>query len=166
MLCEKCHKNPATVHVQQIMNGAKKEMHLCTECSIMTDMPISFDNLFQGFLDSILSMAATQQSSQKPESPALQCAACGITYDVFKSTGKLGCSECYHTFSHELEALLKSVQGSTRHEGKFPQRSGVILRQKRETDRLRVLLSKAIEAENYEEAASLRDRIRAMEVEL
>lgn len=163
MLCEKCKKNQASVHVHQIVNGVKTERHLCTECSITPDMPISFDNLFHGFLDSILSMAVNHQDSPQAAATAIQCVNCGMTYDLFKASGKLGCAECYSTFANELEALLKNVQGSIRHEGKFPQRSGVLLRQKRESDRLRVLLSKAIEDENYEEAARLRDRIRAME---
>lgn len=162
MLCDHCHKNQATVHVQQFINGAKTELHLCPECSA-ADMPISFDNLFQGFLDSILSMNIGNPQNHKQESPTEKCAVCGMTYDQFKSTGKLGCAECYRTFTHEMEALLKNVQGSIRHEGKFPRRSGVELRQKHEAERLRLLLSKAIEEENFEEAAGLRDRIRQLE---
>ena len=74
-------------------------------------------------------------------------------------------SFCYQTFKNELEALLKNVQGSIRHEGKFPKRSGVVMRYKREEDRLRTLLKKAVDEENFEEAATIRDQIKAMRAE-
>jgi protein arginine kinase activator len=167
MLCEKCQKNQATVHLQQFVNGVKTEMHLCPACSLsLAEMPISFENLFQGVLDSILSMSKPHAETDSKLAPpsGRKCPVCGITYEQFKSTGKLGCEECYRTFSGELETLLKNVQGSVRHEGKFPKRSGVAMRQKRETDRLKMMLKKAVEDENFEEAANLRDRIRSMEV--
>ncbi|MDR1665269.1 MAG: UvrB/UvrC motif-containing protein [Clostridiales bacterium] len=166
MLCEKCQKNQATVHMQQFVNGAKSEIHLCQACSLsLAEMPVSFEHLFQGVLDSLLSMTADAKTSKKASMPALKCEACGMTYEQFKACGKLGCEACYRTFSNELETLLKNVQGgSVRHEGKFPKRSGVALRQKREVDRLRVLLKKAVDDENFEEAAQLRDRIKVMEV--
>jgi len=130
-------------------------------------MPINFENLFHGFLDSLLSMSATnKQNNQKPEKSIVKCPTCGMTHEGFKASGKLGCVDCYRTFARELEAVLKNVQGSTRHEGKFPRKSGLVLFQKREVDKLRQQLIKAIENENFEEAAQLRDRIRAMEVEL
>ena len=161
MLCEKCKKNQATVFMTQIVNGIKTETHLCHECSLKIEMPISFENLFQGFLSSMQSMA--QVNNLPAILPAIPCAVCGMTFEQFKSCGKLGCAQCYHTFANEMSALLKNVQGSTRHEGKYPMRSGVELRQKREAEQLRGQLKKAIEEENYEEAARLRDQIRVLE---
>ena len=158
MLCEKCKKNPATVFMTQIINGVKTEVHLCPECSIPMEIPISFENLFQGFINSIQSTT----SSRKEPLPSAPCAACGMTVEQFKSSGKLGCSDCYATFKNEMEALLKNVQGSTKHEGKYPKRSGVEMRKKRETESLRAQLNKAVADENFEEAARLRDRIKAL----
>jgi protein arginine kinase activator len=174
MLCEKCQKNQATIHMQQIVNGAKIEIHLCPACSLaLAELPVSFENLFQGVLDSILSMAGGTgkidaaggiNGGAKAIVPKIKCDSCGMTYERFKTGGKLGCADCYRAYSHELETLFKNVQGSVRHEGKFPKRSGVEMRQIREADRLRVLLKKAVEDENFEEAAELRDRIRAMQL--
>jgi len=162
MLCEKCKKNPATVHMQQFVGGSKTEMHLCQECSsIKMDMPISFENIFQGFLTSLQSMTANRPMT----SPSAPCARCGMTVEQFKKTGKLGCEACYQAFAKEIEALFKNVQNATRHEGKFPRRMGVDMRVRREADALRKQLKEAVDAENYEDAAHLRDQLRAIQNE-
>jgi protein arginine kinase activator len=164
MLCEKCHQKQATVHMQQIVNGIKTEMHLCQDCSSQMDAPISIEALLNGLLGSFLSVAADKQSSQQSHARYEPCPSCGMTYDGFKSGGgKLGCAECYRVFSRELETILKSVQASTKHEGKYPQKSGRALFQKREALRLRGLMRQAIEEENFEEAARLRDEARSLE---
>jgi protein arginine kinase activator len=164
MLCEKCQKNTAVVHMQQIVNGIKTEIHLCPACSLaMVEIPVSFEKMLQGVLDSILSMTGNAAEDKESVEAEAACKSCGMTYSMFKSGGKIGCADCYRTFSNEIEALLKNVQGSVRHEGKFPKRVGVMFRQKREADRLRVLLKKAIDEENFEEAANLRDKIKVME---
>jgi len=160
MLCEKCKKNTASVHMQQFIGGIKKEIHLCQECSFKMEMPISFENIFQGFLTSLQSMT---NKSRPAKAPAKPCARCGMTYEQFKSAGKLGCEACYQTFAKEVEALFKNVQGSTRHQGKFPTRMGADMRTRREADALRNRLKEAIEAENYEDAARIRDTLRALE---
>ena len=160
MLCEKCKKNTATVHMQQFIGGIKTEIHLCQNCSALKmDMPISFENIFQGFLTSLQSMTANRPKA----SPTAPCARCGMTFEQFKSSGKLGCEACYQAFGKEIEALFKNVQGATRHEGKFPRRMGVDMRTRREADAIRKQLKEAVDAENYEDAAFLRDQLRALE---
>jgi len=164
MLCEKCHQKQATVHMQQIVNGVKTEMHICQDCSTQIDSPISIEALFNGLLGSFLSMLVEKQSNKEAYAHYEPCSKCGMTYEGFKSGGgKLGCAACYRVFSRELETILKNVQVSSRHEGKFPQKSGRSMYQKREVDRKRILMSKAIEEENFEEAARLRDEIRSLE---
>lgn len=164
MLCEKCHQKPATVHMQQIINGAKTEMHLCQDCSAQIDAPISIEALFNGLLGSFLSMAPEKQSSHVPKVLYEPCPTCGMTYEGFKNGGgKLGCADCYRVFSRELKSIFKNVQASLRHEGKFPQRYGRSMFQKREAERLRELMRKAIADENFEEAARLRDEVRLLE---
>jgi len=167
MLCEKCHQKPATVHMQQIVNGAKTEMHLCQDCSAQMDSPISIETLFNGLLGSFLSMAAEKQNNRETQVHHEPCLSCGMTFDGFKSGGgKLGCGDCYRVFSRELESILKNIQASVRHEGKYPQKSGRDMFQKREVERLRGVLRKAVEEENFEEAAKLRDEIRSLEAAL
>ena len=171
MLCENCKKNQATVHMKGFINGAVTELHFCQECSInMVNMesPISLENIFKGILESVQSMGPIQMGQVASLHPTHKipgpCTVCALTYEQFKSIGKLGCEACYQAFPKEIVALFKNVQGSTHHEGKFPKRSGTAARQQREVDKLRSVLKKAVEEENYEEAARLRDQIRSMEV--
>ncbi len=161
MLCENCHQNPVAVHMQQIINGEKTELHLCQECASQIEMPISFDNFFQGFMDAFF-VPVSKDTQEKSKAQAIRC-QCGISFSDFKKTGRLGCSACYDTFRTELSAILKNMQGSNMHQGKFPQKSGQTLLHKRKIEQLRADLAKAIEKEEYEDAAKFRDEIREME---
>lgn len=158
MLCEKCHQESATVHLQQIINGNTTELHLCQNCASQTAMSLSFDTFFQGVLDSFLS-----EPFAAKKRPSIHCTDCGHTYEEFQRTSRLGCNQCYDSFRKELNTVLKNIQGSSQHQGKFPQRSGEELLLKRELENLRLSLSKAVAMEEYEEAAKLRDRIKEME---
>ena len=173
MLCDKCKKNQADVHIQQFVNGKKVELHLCQQCSFQMDSPemmISFENIFKGFLEQLNSKYLPKEFGKMGNvnmtitRPTTSCSRCGMTYDQFKTGGKLGCDICYQSFAKEVGALLKSVQGSTHHEGKYPRRLGAGLIQKRQVDDLRTQLKKAVSEENYEEAARLRDEIKAIDM--
>ena len=171
MLCENCKKNSATVHMKGLLNGAKTELHLCQECSfnmVNMQMPMSLENIFKGILESVQSIGPVTMG-QVPNRPVTRkapgpCTVCALSYEQFKTTGKLGCEACYMAFPKEIVALFKNVQGSSHHEGKFPKRVGTQFRQQREVDKLRSTLKKAVDEENYEEAARLRDQIRNLEV--
>ena len=134
-----------------------------------SDSPISLENIFKGLMESVQSTGAIPQPNspkfpQKARKAPGPCAVCGLNYEQFKTTGKLGCESCYQAFPKEIVALFKNVQNSSRHEGKYPKRSGAGIRQRREVDKLRNNLQQAVEDENYEEAARIRDQIRSMEV--
>ncbi len=165
MLCERCKQNKAVVHMQEIVNNEKQEMHLCQSCAKEMEMPISFTNFLQGFLDYYFGSAEINDTLGKSLSIDFQtsCPKCGLTYDGFRKTSKLGCSECYSTFRKELAQVLKNIQGSVTHQGKFPIKSGAELLRKREVDALRLSLAKAIENEEYEQAAQIRDKIKELE---
>ena len=164
MICEKCMKRQATVHMQQITAGQKTEIHLCQECAGQFDSPFSFEQFLEGLLN-VFGGMTENVSPQKPEIKN-PCPICGLLYDDFKRTGKLGCAECYQTFRREMDPILKNIQGSNRHEGKFPHKAGAGMLNRRKIDKLKVELSKAIEEEEYENAASLRDQIRELEANL
>jgi len=153
MLCEKCGQNQATVHVQQNINGQKSEMNLCPACAANVDIPLSFDHLVQAFLDSFT-------APQMPVKPIAKCPTCGLTFADFKNSGRLGCADCYNAFRAELDLLLKNIQSSNKHFGKFPRTSGTEMLTRRRVETLRAALAKAVEGEEYEEAARLRDEIR------
>ena len=164
MLCEKCLKRPATVHMQQYINGQVTEIHFCQECAAQMDSPLAFEQFLHGLLDMFSNMQ-TNVSKQKPEIN-YRCSICGLSFDEFKRSGKLGCAECYQSFRREMDPILKNIQGSNRHEGKYPHKAGAGLLSRRKIEKLRIELAKAIEDEQYENAASLRDQIRALEANL
>ena len=157
MLCDICKQNVATVHLTQMVEGKTKKVDLCETCSKEkgVDDPTGFS-----LADLLLGLGAAQEMAQAGAGSDLKCPACGFTQADFKKTGRLGCADCYTTFAEGLEGLLKSMHKGTRHVGKVPE----FLRQSKDlSDRLKALqkkLSKAIEEEDFEGAAILRDEIK------
>jgi protein arginine kinase activator len=94
---------------------------------------------------------------------SIKCPNCGLTYQNFRKLGRLGCSECYEAFKKELGPLLKRIHGSDRHVGKVPLKGGKTIRDTRTLQDLRIQLEKAIQMEEFEEAAKLRDKIKELE---
>ncbi len=86
-----------------------------------------------------------------------------MTYTEFKKTGLMGCSECYVSFKNSLVPIIKRVQGNIEHVGKIPKKSGKEIMEKRQLLRLREELNRAINSEEYERAAELRDEIREVQ---
>ncbi len=160
MLCDRCGKNPAVVHRITTINGRKKELHLCKECAmkekemIMGD-PFSINALLSSLLDMGGEAPVTIEGLER-----VKCDQCGMGFNEFKKTGKLGCDICYASFNERLLPLLKRVQGNTRHSGKIPKRMGGSLRVKKEIEGLQKELERAVNAEEYERAVELRDRIK------
>ncbi len=158
MLCDVCKKNTATVFLTQIVDGKMQKVNLCESCSKekgVTD-PTSF-----AFLD-LLQGLGTAQVIAKTQ-PSLRCPTCGFSLGDFKKTGRLGCSRCFETFSENVASLLKTVHRGTRHLGKIPNRSAQIRDVSRRIEVLQEDLRKAVDAENYESAAAIRDIIRQLQ---
>jgi protein arginine kinase activator len=95
----------------------------------------------------------------------VQCPRCHMVYSSFKETGRLGCSECYTTFRTQLRPLLRRIHGSTKHVGKAPLRDAARVAARREVHRLHEEMQRAVDREEFEKAAELRDRIRRMDEE-
>lgn len=159
MLCSICKEREATVHLTQIAGDKMQKVDLCEECAKTKGVndPTGFS-----LADLLLGLGASQEIEQAAGGVELKCPRCGFTQADFKKAGRLGCPECYQTFAEGLEGLLKSMHKGTRHVGKVPE----ALRQTRDlSDRLTALqkkLNKAIEEENFEQAALLRDQIKQM----
>jgi protein arginine kinase activator len=135
-----------------------QKLDMCEDCAKAKGIndPTSF-----AMADLMLGLGAAQEIEQAVGAE-LKCPSCGFSQADLKKTGRLGCPECYQTFADGLAGLLKTMHKGTRHVGKTPE----ALRQTRErADRLRALqkkLSKAIELEDFELAAQLRDQIKAI----
>ena len=161
-----CKQQEATVHLTQVVEGKIKKLDLCEACSKAkgVDDPTGFS-----LADLLMGLGASQEVAQAAGSSETSCPACGFTQADFKKSGRLGCPECYRAFSDGLEALLKTMHKGHQHVGKVPGRP---LGQAQPTghppeDRLQTLqrsLEEAIRIENYEEAARIRDEIKAVKV--
>lgn len=161
MLCDVCQSKEATVFLTQIVDGKMQKVNLCEACSKEKGVndPTGF-----ALTDLLLGLGASQQIERGPV--VLKCPVCGFTQNDFKKTGRLGCSHCYEVFAEGILPMLKNMHKGTTHTGKFPEG----FHQRREiSDRIRGLqesLDKAIEDEEFERAADLRDEIRKAEAEL
>jgi protein arginine kinase activator len=159
MQCSICKERPATVHLTQIVGDKMQKLDLCEECAKSKGVndPVGF-----AMADIMLGLGASQELDPSAAGAELKCPRCGFSQADFKKSGRLGCVECYKTFAEGLSGLLKTMHKGTRHTGKTPE----ALRQSREhVDRLKSLqkkLAKAVEDENYEGAAALRDEIKIM----
>jgi protein arginine kinase activator len=157
MLCCICKEKEATVHLTQIAGDKMQKVDLCEECAKTKGVndPTGFS-----LADLLLGLGASQEIEAAGGGAGLKCPACGFTQADFKKAGRLGCSACYETFAEPLGGLLKTMHKGTRHVGKAP----AALRQSREvSDRMKLLqkkLAKAIEEENFEQAAILRDELK------
>ena len=170
MMCEECGIRPATVYIATIINGEKGERHLCPSCMAKhrKQLPgIDFSNL-SGIFNSLLENWKTDEQEQQDTSEYEDCVCeqCGMTYPEFQKGGMLGCANCYDAFREPLTALLQRVHGNTQHAGRVPGgvHSGVSIRMN--IERLKQKLQRAVADEEYEQAAKLRDAIRALNIQL
>jgi protein arginine kinase activator len=159
MLCCVCKEKTATVHLTQITGDKMQKVDLCEECAKTKGVN---DQTGFSLADLLLGLGASQELEQSSGGADTKCPQCGFSHADFKKSGRLGCPECYNTFSEGLGGLLKSMHKGTRHAGKVPEN----LRSKRDfTDQLNQLqkkLAKAIETEKFEQAAQLRDEIKQL----
>jgi len=162
MLCDGCGKNPATVHLTEIVSDQMNELHLCEECARKKSQDVG-QNF--GLGDLLGGMADINKNEKDKESASVKCPNCGLTYADFKKIGRLGCGDCYNAFKKYLAPLLKRIHGSSQHVGKSPILAKKTLGSKKKIDiqELRDKLQRAVEQEQFEEAARLRDQIKNLE---
>ena len=99
MLCNICNKNPATVHLTEIVDSQIHELHLCEECAHKKSMQM--EQQF-GLADLLAGLAELVKPSERSDAAAIKCSNCGLSYQDFKRAGRLGCSECYASFKKYL----------------------------------------------------------------
>jgi len=162
MLCDVCAKNPATVHLTEIVDNQTSELHLCEECA--RQKSAQMEQKF-GLSDLLAGLVEFKQpiEQEKEDDLKLKCPKCGMTYADFKKVGRLGCGNCYIAFKKYLAPLLKRIHGSAQHLGKSPSKVTRVVKKKIDEQDLRLRLQQAIENEAFEEAAKLRDQIKMLE---
>ncbi|MDF2943462.1 MAG: hypothetical protein K0S01_2320 [Herbinix sp.] len=177
MLCDRCQKRDAKILYTEIINGVKKEQHLCEECatdytSFQMEKPLMNSELTLGDLLSTLldNYTAADKKAPGEVQPAVTCSHCGTSYDEFIQKGRFGCAQCYRSFNGQLGKTLKGIQGADIHTGKRPRGYITVtndrnLKDFTEAEKLSLKLQEAIEKEEFEEAARLRDLIKQMKKE-
>jgi len=168
MNCDSCHNENATIYLTQLVEGKMQKVNLCEHCAEekgVTD-PTGFA------LADLLEGVGTESTSESAVIAAddEKCDYCGFTQADFKKTGRFGCSRCYQVFRSGLDNLLDAMHRNTEHHGKTPvhfvdtvsveEKGGESLAG---ISDLKVMLEEAVEIEDYEEAARLRDSIARLE---
>jgi len=162
MLCDVCKTQTASVFLTQIVEGKIQKVNLCDSCSKekgVTD-PTGF-----ALADMLYGMGAAQQMGAGTAEEGVRCRQCGFTQAEFKKTGRLGCSVCYSTFAEPLKEMLKGMHKGLRHVGKCPERLRLTQARDSALREFHEALRAAVVDEKYEEAAALRDKIRALDQE-
>ena len=169
MLCERCQKEEASIHLTEIIKDVKSEVHLCENCA----RNIGLNSKLANFSLSVPEMLSFLDISEVDESvDDLKCKTCGMSFVEYNKNGKLGCPECYYYLKESLENVILSYHGEKRHIGKFPAESPEPVIQELEDieietgqslEDLKEELRKAVDDERYEDAAMLRDRINSID---
>ncbi|SET72578.1 protein arginine kinase activator [Oceanobacillus limi] len=173
MQCQECQKRQATLHFTQVINGNKTEVQLCEVCAkekgymSYPEDGYSLHNLLTGLFNFDSSQMKTPQGSQFQQVKELQCSKCNMTFSEFKRVGKFGCAECYHTFATHLDPIFRRVHsGNSKHHGKIPKRKGGDLHLKKQVETYKQELQNLIVNEAFEEAATVRDKIKDLEKQI
>ena len=165
MLCQICGKNPASVHFTEIHDNRMSEIHVCERCAEEKGMAASASQHKFEIADLLAGMVDSMTHTDEERVGHVQCPRCSLLYSSFKETGRLGCSECYAAFQFQLRPLLRRIHGDTRHRGKTPVRGADAANGTRQIQRLHDELQRAVEREEFERAAGIRDEIRGLEAE-
>ena len=171
MLCDICHKNEASIHIQESVNGQKKSMHLCSSCAAAKQESEGLElgpfNL-AGLLYKLSGSAPDLQDNTSTENSVevLSCPVCNWDENRLRATGKLGCEHCYKVFEELLSGALKNMHRGLSHLGKHPAgKSNELCKLHSELAKMQKLLAQAVEKEEYENAACIRDRITELKAE-
>ncbi len=159
MKCDLCNK-PATVHLTEISNGKQIEKHLCEQCATQAGgLPVKAHTP----INELLTNFVMAHSGVAKEQGAV-CEECGMTWAEFRQGGLMGCEHDYVAFDRDLSPLLQRAhEGAAHHVGKVPSRKatpGAPAQKTVDVSRLKKELQRAIEAEDYERAAKLRDQMK------
>lgn len=168
MLCQMCGQHPATTHIKTIVNGKLAQAHLCADCAKKQ----GYGNLFADWGSGFGSLLSGFMGSAAPARQVTRCPGCGASFEDITRSGKIGCAECYHTFRGQLLPIIQRIHGTAQHKGKVPGSSAlrvtdpnnkIVAVEETPLEEKKRLLKQAIETQDFERAAVLRDEIKELE---
>lgn len=168
MLCQNCKRNEATTHIKRIINGDMAETHLCAGCASQ----LGYDDMFSGLGLNLSDFFGGFLSDTVPSVTALttvkRCPKCGSSFHDIVKEGKIGCSECYRTFYDNLLPMLQRIHGRIQHNGKTSAKFSHTQQEEsteEKIERLKNEMNEVVGKQDFEQAAKLRDEIKALESE-
>ena len=162
MQCQDCNEHEATIHLTQVIDSQKKVLNLCETCAEKRGFSNPLKNVPFPLGDFLSSMVETAQIAATGSLKHIACDGCGLTFAEFSKAGRFGCGKCYEAFRPQLDDLLRKIHGSNRHIGCMPVGSPEKVAPMRRELKLKEQLRVAVESEDFELAAELRDRLKEM----
>jgi protein arginine kinase activator len=163
MQCQTCHKNEATIHLTEISNGVRIEMHLCERCAQEEGIAVKSQIPLNELLSNLLAAQPAEDELYGDSEQLSSCPRCGFTLEQFRKEAVLGCPYDYELFEKSLLPLIeRSHNGNTSHCGKVPSKVSDNTKTQIELMKLSQQLESAVKNEDYEKAAELRDKIEKL----
>lgn len=160
MQCQICNKNGATIHLTEITDGVRSEMHICEHCAQEQGIAVKSHIPINELLSGLLAVQPSDDELSDSSDQQLACPNCGFTLDQFRKEGVLGCPHDYEVFEKPLRSLIeKAHNGKIAHCGKLPSKTSTNAKRQMKLSNLRRQLEAAVRSEDYELAAELRDKI-------
>ena len=173
MLCDECNNNEAQFSVSVFMEGEQTVRHLCPDCMARLNQrmnPANITNLLSSIMAAITG-AQQKRTNQEAEDASemsiedIACPRCGMNFSQYKKTGRLGCAACYNAFREQLQPMLEQIHGRVQHAGRVPLNTADAQRHRTRREELQRAMDQAVEQEDFETAARIRDQLRAMDAE-
>ena len=160
MQCQICNEKEATIHLTEITDGARSEMHICEHCAVEQGIAVKSQMPINELLSNLLSVQPTDAEMFGSSEQQLTCPHCGFTLEQFRKEAVLGCPYDYEVFKKSLLPLIEKAQdGQTVHCGNVPSKIPTDTKKQIELLSMRQQLEAAVQNEDYELAAKLRDKI-------
>lgn len=177
MICDKCHKNEACVHIRGMDQSGKSQMiNICATCAMAVVMqadPAALEPILQEFRRASLAsgedilklmMADQQQRGGADESLDKSCPACNTRLRAVLGSAQISCAGCLDAFADEIGQWLRERGGRAATDDSAADDSAVAADDGAhftvEAGRLAVMLESAVKAERYELAHILAQKLQ------
>lgn len=167
MKCQDCNKREAQVTLTQIVHNEKSALHLCKECAAKRGFHSPLGAGSFPLAELLKSFTKPPFAPEEDPGESITCAECGLTFREFIRQGRFGCGQCYSSFRHRLEPIMRKIHGASLHLGRTPEERQAASDASpplpvKEEVRLENELAKAIETEDFERAVEIRDKLKAI----
>lgn len=167
MYCQICKQNEATIHLTEINSGVRSEMHVCANCAQKQGIAVNSQVPLNELLSNLLASQPSDEEIFDLTSQQKVCPKCGYTIEQFTQEALLGCQNDYDVFEEQLVPLIKKAHnGNISHCGKIPSKVPAEKKRHMQLTKLQQQLTQAVNNEEYEIAAQLRDKINKIQSDL